>query len=106
MKTICDPTTKTETPANMPNYASDHAHLGLEAILIKLQYTEYYYMHTSILLRSLIVELSSNGSIIYNLFNTITLVNAQRTNNGFNVKKKLHSSLNKTHKNYGLSAVK
>jgi hypothetical protein len=51
----------------MPNSASDHVHLGLEVILIKLQYTEYYYTHTPILLRSLIVELPSNGLVIYNL---------------------------------------
>jgi len=61
---------KTKNPGLMPNSSYDHVHLGLEAILIKLQYTEYYYTHTPILLRPLIVELSSNGSVIYNLFYT------------------------------------
>jgi hypothetical protein len=99
-----DPMNKTKNPALMPNSASDHMHLGLEAILIKLQYTAYYYMHTSILLRPLIVELSSNGSVIYNLLQYYTSHKCTY-NNGFNVQK-LHSSLNKTHNNYGLSAVK
>jgi len=56
----------------MPNSASDHVHLGLEAILVKLQYTKYYYMHTPILLRPFIDELPSNGSVICNLFQYYT----------------------------------
>jgi len=73
MKTIrVIPRIKQKNPALMPNSASDHVHLGLKAILIKLQYTEYYYMHTPILLRPLIVELSSNGLVIYNLIQYYT----------------------------------
>jgi hypothetical protein len=94
MNTISDPMNKTKNPALMPNYASDHVNFGLETILIKLQYTEYYYMHTSILLHPLIVELSSNGSVIYNLFQYYTSSKSTYKNNGFNAKKKLHSSLN------------
>lgn len=89
----------------MPNLASNHVHLGLEAILIKLLNI------TICILPSYSVLLSSNFPQTYRLyttcFNTIPIVNAHtKTNNGFNVKKKLHSSLNKTNKNYGLSAVK
>jgi len=56
----------------MPNSASDHVYLAIEAILIKLQYTKYYYMHTPIPIRPLIVELPSNGSVTYNLFQYYT----------------------------------
>jgi len=67
-----DHVNKTENPALMPNSASDQVHLGIGAILIKLQYTEYYYMHTPIPLRPLIVELFSNVSVIHNLFQYYT----------------------------------
>lgn len=87
----------------MPNSASDQVHLGLEAILIKLRYTECVLPSYSVLLS---LNFPQPARLYTTCFNTIPLVNAHTTtNNGFNVKK-LHSSLNKTHKNYSLSAVK